>query len=155
GSNGKTTTKEMTAAILSTRGPVIATEKNYNNEIGVPLTLLRIESRHRAAVIEMGMRKQGEIAQLARIARPTIGVVTNVGPVHVKFLAPLEGVGRAKGEPVEALDHDGYAELDAAEPWVPKMAPRPRAQVVRFGRRADAGGRGGRVGPRGLEGKRF
>ena len=69
GSNGKTTTKEMVAEILSAMGPVIATEKNYNNEIGVPLTLLRIESRHRAAVVEMGMRKRGEIAQLARDRR--------------------------------------------------------------------------------------
>ncbi len=155
GSNGKTTTKEMVAEILSAMGPVIATEKNYNNEIGVPLTLLRIESRHRAAVVEMGMRKRGEIAQLARIAVPTIGVVTNVGPVHVEFLGSLEGVAGAKGELVEALDQDGYAVLNADDPYVLKMAARTRAQVVTFGLGADAVVRGERVEHRGLEGSRF
>ncbi len=155
GSNGKTTTKEMVAEILSAMGPVIATEKNYNNEIGVPLTLLRIESRHRAAVVEMGMRKRGEIAQLARGSpfRPSASSPM-WGRSTWSFSARWKA-SRAKGELVEALDQDGYAVLNADDPYVLKMAARTRAQVVTFGLGADAVVRGERVEHRGLEGSRF
>lgn len=155
GSNGKTTTKEMAAQILAAMGPVIATEKNYNNEIGVPLTLLRLERQHRAAVVEMGMRALGEIAQLARLAAPTIGVVTNVGPSHVGRLGSIEGVAKAKGELIEALETGGYAVLNADDPLVLKMAGRTRARVVTFGLGPQADIRGERVEHRGIDGSRF
>lgn len=155
GSNGKTTTKEMIARTLSPMGPIVATEKNYNNEIGVPLTLLGIERRHRAAVVEMGMRAAGEIAQLAEVARPTIGVVTNVGPSHIEYLGSIEGVARAKGELVEALPPDGYAVLNADDPYVRAMAERTSARVVTFGLGEGAEIRGERVEYRGIEGTRF
>jgi len=155
GSNGKTTTKEMAARILSAMGPVLKTEKNYNNEIGVPLTLLGLERGHRAAVVEMGMRGPGQIAALAEIARPTVGVVTNVGPVHMEFFRSVEDVARAKAELVEALESDGFAVLNADDPRVRAMRRLTRARVVTFGLdpRADVGAE--RVEHRGLEGSRF
>lgn len=155
GSNGKTTTKEMIARILATAGPVAATQANQNNEIGVPLTLLTIGREHRAAVVEMGMRAPGEIAQLAEIARPTIGVVTNVGPTHVEFLGSVEGVARAKAELVEALPAEGYAVLNADDSRVKAMAGRTRAQVITYGLADEADVRAERVEYRGLEGSRF
>lgn len=133
GSNGKTTTKEMIAAILRQRSQVVATEKNYNNEIGLPQTLLRIERRHGVAVVEMGMRARGEIALLASIARPTVGVVTNVGPVHVENVGSVEGVASAKAELVEALGPEGWAVLNADDPWVRPMAAKSAAKVITFG----------------------
>lgn len=82
GSNGKTTTKDMTAAVLASRFKVLKTEANYNNEIGLPLTLLNLTADHQVAVVEMGMRSKGEIRELAEVALPTVGVVTNVGETH-------------------------------------------------------------------------
>lgn len=155
GSNGKTTTKEMIARVLEAAGPVVATEANQNNEIGVPLTLFRIERKHRAAVVEMGMRAAGEIAELAKIARPTIGVVTNVGPTHIEYLGSLEGVAKAKGELIEALPQDGWAVLNADDPQVRAMAGRTRARVITFGLSHEATVRAERVEYRGLEGSRF
>lgn len=155
GSNGKTTTKEMIARVLSTVGPVVATASNQNNEIGVPLTLLGIEKEHRAAVVEMGMRAVGEIAYLAEVARPTIGVVTNVGPTHVEFLGSIEGVAKAKGELIEALPSDGYAVLNTDDPHVRAMANRTKAKVITFGLGEEAEIRGERVEYRGLDGTRF
>ena len=115
------------------RFPVHATHANLNNEIGVPLTVLQMDRKHRGLVVEMGMRAHGEIRQLAQIVRPTIGVVTNVGPVHVEFLGSLAGVAAAKAELVEQLPAHGVAVLNGDDPYVAAMAAQTDAQVVTFG----------------------
>ncbi len=121
GSNGKTTVKEMTAAILRQRGAVLATRGNRNNDIGVPLTLLELDESHGAAVIEMGANHHGEIAALAHIARPTVGIVTNAGPSHLAGFGDVAGVARAKGELFSSLAADGCAVINAddrhADTW--------------------------------------
>lgn len=113
GSAGKTTTKEMIAAVLATAGPVLATRGNLNNEIGVPLTLFRLEQGHRYAVIEMGAGKPGDIAYLAGIAKPRVALLTNALPAHLERLGSLEEVARTKGAIYEALPPDGIAILNA------------------------------------------
>ena len=133
GSVGKTTTKESIAAVLSQRYETLKSEGNLNNEIGLPLTLLRLEPRHQRAVLEMGMYAQGEIAALAALARPSIGVVTNVGPSHLSRLGSLEAVADAKAELVEALPADGVAILNADDPFVRAMAERTAATVFTYG----------------------
>ncbi|MEJ2685824.1 MAG: UDP-N-acetylmuramoyl-tripeptide--D-alanyl-D-alanine ligase [Gammaproteobacteria bacterium] len=117
GSNGKTTVKEMTAAILGGQAGVLATRGNLNNDIGVPLTLFGLGEEHRAAVIEMGANHAGEIAYLAGLARPTVGVVTNAGPAHLEGFGSLEGVAHAKGEMFSALADDAVAILNADDPY--------------------------------------
>ncbi len=117
GSNGKTTVKEMTASIMRRRGAVLATRGNRNNDIGLPLTLLELETSHGAAVIEMGANHHGEIATLARIARPTVGVVTNAGPSHLAGFGDVAGVARAKGELFASLPADGCAVINANDPY--------------------------------------
>lgn len=133
GSNGKTTTKDLIAAVLAHRHSVLATAGNLNTEIGMALTLLRRTPEHEAIVVEMGMRGAGQIAALAEIARPSIGVVTNVGPVHVELLGSVEAVADAKAELVEALPADGVAVLNADDPRVRAMAKRTEAKVVTYG----------------------
>ncbi len=121
GSNGKTTTKQMLAAILAGRygaDAVLYTEGNLNNHIGVPLTLLRLGARHRAAVIEMGANHAGEIAQLASLARPGIGLVTLAGAAHLEGFGSVEGVARAKGELFTALPQGGTAVINADDRYV-------------------------------------
>ena len=98
GSAGKTTTKELIAAVLSTQGKVLKTQANYNNEIGVPKTLLELDADHDYAVIEMAMRGSGQIALLTQIACPTIGVITNVGTAHIGLLGSEEAIAKAKCE---------------------------------------------------------
>jgi len=117
GSNGKTTVKEMVASILRLESDVLATLGNYNNELGVPLSLFRLEQKHRYAVLEMGASKSGDIAYLAKIARPDIGLITNIGPAHLRGFGSEEGVARAKGELYGALSSDGTAIINADEPW--------------------------------------
>ena len=112
GSVGKTTTKELISAVLNTQGPVLKTEKNYNNEIGVPKTLLNLTADHDYAVIEMAMRGKGEIALLAEIAAPTIGVITNVGTAHIERLGSEEAIAKAKCELLEKMSPDGIAVLN-------------------------------------------
>src|SRR5437588_7874899 len=107
GSAGKTTTKEAIAHILSTRFRVLKSEGNFNNHFGLPLMLLKLEPEHDMAVIEMGMSHAGEIRALANIARPEIGVVTNVAPVHLEFCDSLAGIARAKYELIEPLPATG------------------------------------------------
>ena len=113
GSNGKTTVKEMTAAVLSAAGPTWSTQGNYNNEIGLPLTLAALQPSHRYAVIEMGAARAGDIRYLAKMARPQVGVVTNAGPAHLETMGSLEGVARTKGEMYGALPPDGTAIINA------------------------------------------
>ena len=109
GSVGKTSTKEMIAAVLRTRYETLANEKNFNNEIGVPLTLFQLEAKHEVAVIEMGMRGLGEIDRLAEIAAPTIGLITNIGYAHIERLGSRENILRAKTELYQRLPQDGVA----------------------------------------------
>ncbi|MCC5861646.1 MAG: UDP-N-acetylmuramoyl-tripeptide--D-alanyl-D-alanine ligase [Gammaproteobacteria bacterium] len=139
GSNGKTTVKEMLRAILAERGPVMATRGNLNNEIGVPLTLLRLARRHRAAVVEMGANHAGEIARLTTLVQPTVGLVTNAGPAHLEGFGSLDGVAQAKGELFRELPEHATAVVNAddryAPLWLEYCARRP---VVRFGLEAEA-----------------
>ena len=100
---GKTSTKDILAAICAGQARTIAAERSYNNEIGVPLTLCRVEPDTEVCILELAMRGFGQIADLCRIARPDVGVITNVGPVHLEIVGSLEGVLRAKGELVAAL----------------------------------------------------
>ena len=117
GSNGKTTVKEMVASILALEADVLATSGNYNNELGVPLSLFGLEPRHRYAVLEMGASKSGDIAYLAGIAKPDLGLITNIGPAHLHGFGSEEGVARAKGEIFAALPAAGWAIINADEPW--------------------------------------
>jgi UDP-N-acetylmuramoyl-tripeptide--D-alanyl-D-alanine ligase len=112
GSNGKTTVKEMVAAILSVKGNTLFTQGNLNNDIGVPLTLLRLNEQHRYAVIEMGANHPGEIEYTSRYAQADVAIITNVGPAHIEGFGSVDGVARAKGEIIETLKPDGVAVLN-------------------------------------------
>jgi UDP-N-acetylmuramoyl-tripeptide--D-alanyl-D-alanine ligase len=116
GSTGKTSTKDILAALCATAARTVAAEASYNNEIGVPLTLCRLEPDTEVCVLELAMRGFGQIADLCRIARPHVGVITNVGPVHLELVGSLEGVLRAKGELVAALPPGGTAVVPAGFP---------------------------------------
>jgi UDP-N-acetylmuramoyl-tripeptide--D-alanyl-D-alanine ligase len=129
GSNGKTTTREMIAAILAERGPVLKTEGNLNNEVGVPLTLLGLRADHRAAVVEMGMSAPGEIARLTALALPQVGVVTNAAAAHLEGLGTIDGVADAKGELYAGLPAGGIAVANADDP---RMLARARASGRRL-----------------------
>jgi len=118
GSVGKTSAKEMIAAVLSSRFPVLKTEGNLNNQIGVPMTVSRIEREHEAAVVELGISGFGEMTALARIARPTIAVYTVIGHAHLEFLHDLEGVFRAKTEMLPFLPADGAVVVNGDDPWL-------------------------------------
>ena len=135
GSNGKTTTKDLTAATLSPLGAVLKTKANFNNEVGLPLTLLGIRPEHRAAVVEIGMRGLHQIEAMAPIAEPTIGVVTNVGETHMELLGSIENIARAKAELVEAIPAGGTVILNADNPYVAAMAGRAKGgvRVLTFG----------------------
>lgn len=121
GSNGKTTTKDLTAAALSSLGSVLKTNANYNNEIGVPQTLLELNENHRAAVVEIGMRGLHQIEPLAAIVRPTIGIVTNVGETHIELLGSIENIALAKAELVDAIKPGGTVVLNADDTNVSAM----------------------------------
>jgi UDP-N-acetylmuramoyl-tripeptide--D-alanyl-D-alanine ligase len=133
GSNGKTTAKEMTAAILSRAGSTLATRGNLNNHIGVPLTLLRLEPQHRFAVIEMGANRAGEVADLVKVARPTVGLITNAGAEHLEGFGSLEGVARAEGETVAGLAPGATAVLNADDEFASLWRGMTCARVVTFG----------------------
>ena len=133
GSVGKTSTKEAIAQVLARRGQVLKSEGNLNNEIGLPLTLLQLRPEHRWAAVEMGMYAPGEIARLVEIARPAVGVVTNVGPVHLERLGSIEAISRAKAELPQGLPADGVAILNGDDDRVRAMAEATRARVITFG----------------------
>jgi UDP-N-acetylmuramoyl-tripeptide--D-alanyl-D-alanine ligase len=133
GSIAKTSTKEAIANVLAVRFRTLRSEGNENNEIGLPLTVLRLERADQALVLEMGMYVGGEIADLARIARPQIGVVTAVQPVHLSRIGSIEAIERAKGELVEALPASGSAILNADDERVARMAARTAARVLTYG----------------------
>lgn len=133
GSNGKTTTKEMVASILSRRFKVLKTEGNLNNLIGVPLTLLRMNSKHQIAVIEMGMNAKGEIERLSKITEPNIGIITNINLTHVDTLKNIEEVAMAKWELVEGLKKEGLMILNADDPHLMKLKTRLQNKLWTFG----------------------
>ena len=133
GSNGKTTAKEMTASILSQLGPCMATRGNLNNHIGVPLTLLRIDATHRFAVVEVGANRGGEVAALVRIARPTVGMITNAGAEHLEGFGSIEGVARAEGEMVEGLAPTATAVINADDEFAGLWRGLTKARIVTFG----------------------
>ncbi|MFB2879000.1 UDP-N-acetylmuramoyl-tripeptide--D-alanyl-D-alanine ligase [Floridanema aerugineum] len=124
GSFGKTTTKELIGALLATQGKVLKTQANYNNEIGVPKTLLELNSEHDFAVIEMAMRGQGEIALLSKIVHPNIGVITNVGTAHIGRLGSVEAIAQAKCELLTEMPEDSIAILNADNPLLMATAER-------------------------------
>lgn len=136
GSNGKTSTKEMTAAVLATKYDVLSNTGNLNTETGVPLTILRLEPNHRVLVLEMGLQHAGDIGRLVALARPRIGVVTNIGTVHMEFFASQEGLARAKGELVDGLPADGRAVLNADDRFFELLSSLAKAPVTTFGSHA-------------------
>jgi len=143
GSVGKTSVRSMTAAVLSRRFRTLEPARNHNNEIGVPLTLLSLAPGHSAAVVEMAMRGAGQIAYLARIAAPRIGVVTNIGVSHMELLGSQEGIAAAKAELLEALPPDGTAVLPADDRFLPFLRSKTRCSVITFGRASGADFRAG------------
>jgi UDP-N-acetylmuramoyl-tripeptide--D-alanyl-D-alanine ligase len=138
GSNGKTTSKEMVARVLGERWRVLKTEANFNNRVGVPQTLLRLTARHEAAVIEIGVDAKGQTTQLAEIVRPTIGLITNIGPDHLEFFGTLTASAESKGELLDLLPKDGAAVLNADDAFFRSLASRARCRVVSFGLTAAA-----------------
>ncbi len=155
GSVGKTTTKEIAAFVLGKRYRLVKNEANYNNEIGLPLTLLKLTPRHERAVLEMGMYAPGEIRLLCELARPEIGLVTNVGPVHLERMGSIEAIAAAKAELVEALPSDGFAVLNGDDRRGRAMAKRTKARVVYFGTSDGCDVRGSDLESKGLEGISF
>ncbi|MGK2851085.1 MAG: UDP-N-acetylmuramoyl-tripeptide--D-alanyl-D-alanine ligase, partial [Candidatus Limnocylindrales bacterium] len=155
GSIAKTSTKEAVAAVLGTTVATLKSEGNQNNEIGLPLTVLRLGPEHGAAVLEMGMYTGGEIAELAAIAAPSIGVVTAVQPVHLSRIGSLEAVEQAKGELLEALPRTGTAVLNEDDPIVRGMDARTSARALRYGFAESADVRADDLHSDGLHGMRF
>jgi UDP-N-acetylmuramoyl-tripeptide--D-alanyl-D-alanine ligase len=133
GSNGKTTVKEMIAAILERSGPTLATRGNFNNHIGVPLTLFRLDAAHKHAVVEIGANRAGEVADLVKLARPTVGLITNAGAEHLEGFGSLEGVARAEGEMVAGLDPAATAVINADDEFADLWRGMTRARIVTFG----------------------
>ena len=139
GSSGKTTTKEMCAAILSAAGPRLKTEGNLNNEFGLPLTLLRREERHQRLVVELGMNHRGEIARLAAIAKPDVALVTNCGVAHIEFLGSRDEIAAEKGDLYAALEPGGVAVVNLDDPLASAQARRFEGRVMEYscGERGD------------------
>jgi UDP-N-acetylmuramoyl-tripeptide--D-alanyl-D-alanine ligase len=155
GSVGKTSTKEMVASVLSRRFKVLKSEGNQNNEIGLPLTLLQLTPEHRRAVLEMGMYDLGEIRLLCQIAKPRIGVVTNVGPTHLERLGTVDRIAEAKAELVESLPASGYAVLNGDDPRVRAMVTQTSATSFLYGRERDFDLWADEIESQGLEGIRL
>ncbi len=133
GSVGKTTTKEMIAAVAAAKGPVLKNEGNFNNEIGLPLTLFNLAPRHKTAVVEMAMRGPDQIRYLAKIAGPSIGVITNIHMTHIELLGTIDAIADAKGELLDYLPANGAAVLNADDPYFERFKGRSNAKVVSFG----------------------
>ncbi len=133
GSNGKTTTKELLASVLRQKFCTLWNEASFNNDIGVPLTLLRLQKSHQAAVLEVGTNHPGEVAPLVRMMEPGMAVITNIGREHLEFFGDLAGVAQEEGWLAELLPADGTLFLNGDGEWVEKVAGRSRAKVVRAG----------------------
>jgi UDP-N-acetylmuramoyl-tripeptide--D-alanyl-D-alanine ligase len=139
GSVGKTSTREMIAAALEARFEVLSTQRNYNNDVGVPRTLFGLTADHGVAVIEMAMRARGEIARLAQIARPTVGVITNIGLSHIEILGSRDEIAAAKAELLEALPPYGRAIIPADDAYADFLRERAPCEVITFGLSERAG----------------
>jgi len=155
GSVGKTSTKEVAAAVLQRRYRTLKNPRSYNNESTLPLTLLQLDQSHEVAVLEMGAYVPGDIALLAQLARPHIGIVTNVGPSHLERMGSVEVVARTKSELVRALPPDGYAILNIDDPRVRAMAEATAAQPFFYGLDPAANLWADRIESRGLSGIAF
>jgi len=155
GSVGKTSTKEVVAALVSAHLPTLKSPRSYNSELTLPLVALQMDDTHQAAVFEMGMYTAGEIALLAHIAQPNIGVVTAVGPSHLERMGSIERIAAAKAELIQALPSSGVAILNADDERVVAMAALTTARVVRYGLHADADVRAVDIVPQGLSGTQF
>jgi UDP-N-acetylmuramoyl-tripeptide--D-alanyl-D-alanine ligase len=156
GSAGKTTTKEILAALLAARFRVLKSEGNLNNEYGLPLQLLRLDEADEAAVVELGMSHAGELKRLAEIARPDVGVVTRVAPVHLEFFASVEEIALAKRELIEGLaGRESVAVLNADDPLVARFAQVAPGRIVTFGVAERADFRAENIQDRGLKGTEF
>ena len=138
GSNGKTTTKELIYSILSVSGPCLKNHGNLNNEFGLPLTLLARQEEDLKAVVELGMNHRGEIARLAAIARPDVGVITNIGSAHIEFLGTREEIANEKGDLIVGLANEGVAVLNHDDPGVMSQVHRVSGRLRTFGREAGA-----------------
>jgi UDP-N-acetylmuramoyl-tripeptide--D-alanyl-D-alanine ligase len=134
GSAGKTTTKEMAAAILGRKGRTLKSRGNFNNLIGLPLTLLLLDQGHRYVILEMGMNRAGEIGRLTDIADPDVGLITNIARAHLEGVGSLEGVARAKGELLERMSPEAVAVLNGDDPVLMKAASAFQRRVITFGR---------------------
>jgi UDP-N-acetylmuramoyl-tripeptide--D-alanyl-D-alanine ligase len=156
GSVGKTTTKEILAALLSARFRVLKTQGNLNNEYGLPLTLLKLDDEYEAAVVELGMSHRGELAVLAQIARPEVGVVTRVAVEHLEFFSSIDEIAMAERELIENLAWpEATAVLNADDERVAKFSEVARGRVIRFGTQASAEFRADTIEDRGIDGSRF
>jgi UDP-N-acetylmuramoyl-tripeptide--D-alanyl-D-alanine ligase len=155
GSVGKTTCKELIASVLSTRFRTLKSEANLNTEIGIPLTLLQLAQEHQRAVLEFGMYARGDIALLSELAQPRIGVVTNIGPVHLERLGSQGAITAAKAELVEALPANGVAVLNGDDSRTAALASRTEARVVYYGLSEQCHIRGTDLATKGLEGIEF
>ena len=133
GSTGKTTAKDLTAEVLGCRFRTLKNPGNLNTEVGLPLTLFKLEAHHEVAVLELAMRGPGQIRQLAQVAEPEVGVITNTGVAHIELLGSQENIARAKGELLECLPAHGLAVLNGDDPGVRQQAVRSRCPVVYFG----------------------
>jgi UDP-N-acetylmuramoyl-tripeptide--D-alanyl-D-alanine ligase len=156
GSVGKTTTKEILAALLGAKFRVLKSEGNLNNEYGLPLTLLRLEPEDEGAVVELGMSHRGELRRLAEIAEPEVGIVTRVAPVHLEFFASIDEIALAKRELIEGLaGSDSVAVLNADDPRVARFADVARGRVLTFGCGAKAQFRAENIQDHGAAGSEF
>ena len=133
GSNGKTTTKELVASVLRQRLPIVWSEASFNNDIGVPLTLLKLENWHEAAVLEVGTNHPGELAPLVKMIQPKYGVITSIGREHLEFFGNVDGVADEEGWLAELLPADGKLFISGDSPWTRRIIERTRAAVVRAG----------------------
>ncbi|CAB5130658.1 UDP-N-acetylmuramoyl-tripeptide--D-alanyl-D-alanine ligase (EC [Olavius algarvensis associated proteobacterium Delta 3] len=138
GSNGKTSTREMIVSVMSRRYRTLFPERNFNNEVGVPLTLFRLRPDHQWAVLELGMNHFGEIARLTRMCDPDIGVITNIGPAHLEGVGSIEGVMAAKGELLDEMAADKRAVLNADDPRIRTLAERAVQKTLMYGWDKDA-----------------
>jgi UDP-N-acetylmuramoyl-tripeptide--D-alanyl-D-alanine ligase len=155
GSVGKSSTKELIATMLERDHVVLKSEGNLNNEIGLPLTLLQLEPKHQRAVLEMGMYARGEITRLTELAQPIVGVITNVGPVHLERLGSIEAIAEAKAELVQALPPEGTAILNFDDERVRAMRDTTQAQVLTYGLDPQADLWADEITSEGLEGIHF
>jgi len=133
GSSGKTTTKDFTAGVLSAKYRVLKTTGNLNNEIGLPLTILKLEEDHQVAVLEMGMSAGGEITTLCNIAKPSIGIITNIGEAHIEQLGSIEAIAEAKGELLDYLGSGGVAVLNGDDPRLLEIRKRYPGKAYYYG----------------------